>query len=218
TEYDLISEKAIMATISEHFPEHAFLAEESGEIQKKNSSVTWIIDPLDGTLNFAHNIPVFSVSIAAFVEGSIVSGVVYHPMAQELFIAEKGKGAYLNTKPIHVSKISKVKEALMATGFPYDVDKDPLNCVEKFAKMQLQGVPIRRLGSAAIDLAYVAAGRWDAYWEVGLHPWDLAAGKLLVEEAGGKTSHWDGTSHTIFGSTMLASNGLLHEDMIEHLK
>src|SRR5581483_7755150 len=164
TEYDLISEKAIMATISEHFPEHAFLAEESGEIQKKNSSVTWIIDPLDGTLNFAHNIPVFSVSIAAFVEGSIVSGVVYHPMAQELFIAEKGKGAYLNTKPIHVSKISKVKEALMATGFPYDVDKDPLNCVEKFAKMQLQGVPIRRLGSAAIDLAYVAAGRWDAYW------------------------------------------------------
>jgi len=273
TEYDHISEKAIITTISEHFPDHAFLAEESGSTQKESSSVIWIIDPLDGTVNFAHNIPVFSVSIAACVDGKIVSGVVYHPMAQELFIAEKGKGAYLNTipkmiqepvlgcvkapavefpqvgpylkhkthlresqprgfdaaqdrflnhfryKPIFVSKTSDFKNALMATGFPYDVDKDPLSCVEKFAKMQLKGVPVRRLGSAAIDLAYVAAGRWDAYWEVGLHPWDMAAGKLLVEEAGGMTSHWDGTPHEIFGyTTMLASNGQLHPAMIEHLK
>lgn len=218
TEYDLIAEKAIMATISEHFPEHSFLTEESAAIPKENASVTWVIDPLDGTVNFAHNIPIFSVSIAALVDGAIVSGVVYHPMAQEMFIAEKGKGAYLNTKPIHVSKTSAVKDAIMATGFPYDVDKDPLNCIEKFAKMQLRGVPVRRLGSAAIDLAYVAAGRWDAYWEVGLHPWDLAAGKLLVEEAGGKTSHWDGAPHSIFGyTTMLASNGILHQAMIEHL-
>ena len=168
--------------------------------------MTWIIDPLDGTVNFAHNIPVFSVSIAACVDGVIVSGVVFHPMAQELFVAEKGKGAYLNAKSISVSKTSDLKNALLATGFPYDVDKDPLNCVEKFAKMQLKGVPVRRLGSAAIDLAYVAAGRWDAYWEVGLHPWDMAAGKLLVEEAGGAISHWDGAPHEIFGySTMLAA-------------
>lgn len=219
TEYDLISEKAIITIISDHFPDHAFLAEESGSIHKGSSPVTWIIDPLDGTVNFAHNIPLFSVSIAAFVDGAIVSGVIYHPMAQELFVAEKGKGAFLNTKPISVSKTSDFKNALMATGFPYDVDKDPLNCVEKFAKMQLKGVPVRRLGSAAIDLAYVAAGRWDAYWEVGLHPWDMAAGKLLVEEAGGMTSHWDGTPHEVFGySTMLASNGQLHPAMIEHLK
>lgn len=219
TEYDHISEKAVITTISERFPDHAFLAEESGTINKGSGSVTWIIDPLDGTVNFAHNIPVFSVSIAACVNGVIVSGVVYHPMAQELFVAEKGKGSYLNTKPISVSKTSDLKKALLATGFPYDVDKDPLNCVEKFAKIQLRGVPVRRLGSAAIDLAYVAAGRCDAYWEVGLHPWDMAAGKLLVEEAGGTVSHWDGAPHEIFSySTMLASNGQLHQAMIEFLK
>lgn len=219
TEYDHIAEKEIITTISKRFPDHAFLAEESGSTPKMDSAVMWIIDPLDGTVNFAHNIPVFSVSIAACVDGVIVSGVVYHPMAQELFVAEKGKGVYLNAKPISVSKVNATANSLMATGFPYDVDKDPLNCIEKFAKMQLMGVPVRRLGSAAIDLAYVAAGRWDAYWEVGLHPWDMAAGKLLVEEAGGEISHWDGASHKIFGyNTVLASNGLLHQTMIEHLK
>ena len=219
TEYDLIAEKAIITTLSERFPDHSFLTEESGSINKASGSVTWIIDPLDGTVNFAHNIPVFSVSIAACVGGAIVSGVVFHPMAQELFVAEKGKGSYLNTKPISVSRTTDLSKALLSTGFPYDVDKDPLNCVEKFAKMQLKGVPVRRLGSAAIDLAYVAAGRWDAYWEVGLHPWDMAAGKLLVEEAGGVISHWDGAPHEVFSySTMLASNTHLQATMLEFLK
>ncbi len=218
TEYDHASEKMIVSAISHHFPDHGLLAEE-GTDKKANSSVTWIIDPLDGTVNFAHGIPVFSISIAAAMNGSIVSGVVYQPITQELFVAEKGKGAFLNEKPIAVSPIADMASSLMATGFPYDVDKDPLQCVEKFATMQLKGVPIRRLGSAALDMSYVAAGRFDAFWEVGLHPWDMAAGKLLVEEAGGKVSHWDGSTHKIFGyTTMLASNGHLHPAMIEHLK
>ena len=155
---------------------------------KGKSDVTWIIDPLDGTVNFARNIPVFSVSIAAAIDQKIVCGVVYQPITQELFIAEKDKGAYLNGKQLFVSKVAQFDEALMSTGFPYNVDKNPLHCVEKFAQMQVKGVPIRRLGSAAIDLAYVAAGRYDVFWEVGLHPWDMAAGKLLVEEAGGTVS------------------------------
>ncbi|MBS0604082.1 MAG: inositol monophosphatase [Verrucomicrobia bacterium] len=219
TEYDKSSEACIISTILRHFPDHAILAEESGETQNGKSSVIWIIDPLDGTVNFAHGLPVFSVSIAAAIDGTVVSGVVYQPMTQELFTAEKGKGAYLNGKQIFVSKVDSFESSLMSTGFPYNVDKDPLHCVEKFAQMQLKGVPIRRLGSAAIDMSYVAAGRCDAFWEVGLHPWDMAAGKLLVEEAGGKVSHWDGSPHKIFGyETMLATNGLLHKSMLEHLK
>ncbi len=218
TEYDNASEKSIISTIFEHFPDHAILAEESGDIQKGKSPVTWIIDPLDGTVNFARSVPVFSVSIAASIEGVVISGVVYQPMTKELFIAEKGKGAFLNGRQIFVSKTSNFETALLSTGFPYNVDKDPQQCVEKFAKMQLKGVPIRRLGSAAIDMAYVAAGRFDAFWEVGLHPWDMAAGKLLIEEAGGRVSGWDGSAHPILGyNTMLATNGLLHTQMVEHL-
>lgn len=219
TEYDKASEDSIISMILKSFPEHAILAEESGEIQKGESAVEWIIDPLDGTVNFAHNIPLFSISIAALIKKTIVTGVVYQPMTHELFTAEKGKGAFLNGKRIFVSKTSNFESSIMSTGFPYNVDKDPLKCVEKFAQMQLKGVPIRRLGSAAIDMAYVAAGRCDVFWEVGLHPWDIAAGKLLIEEAGGKVTHWDGSPHQIFGySTMLATNGLLQNAMLEHLK
>jgi myo-inositol-1(or 4)-monophosphatase len=219
TEYDKAAEKSIISLIFQHFPGHAILAEESGDIHKGKSPVTWIIDPLDGTANFARNIPVFSVSIAAAIDRQIVSGVVYQPITQELFIAEKGKGAYLNGKKISVSKTAQFEMAMMATGFPYDVDKNPLSCIDRFAMIQAKGVPIRRLGSAAIDLSYVATGRFDVFWEVGLHPWDMAAGKLLVEEAGGKISHWNGTPHKVFCyDTLLASNGLLHQKMIEHLK
>jgi myo-inositol-1(or 4)-monophosphatase len=219
TEYDKASEKNIISIIFQHFPDHAILAEESGDIQKGKSPVTWIIDPLDGTVNFARNVPVFSTSIAVAIDMQIACGVVYQPITQELFIAEKGKGAYLNGKKISVSKTTQFEKAMMATGFPYDVDKNPLSCIDRFAMIQAQGVPIRRLGSAAIDLSYVAAGRFDVYWEVGLHPWDIAAGKLLVEEAGGKVSHWNGTPHKVFCyDTLLASNGLLHQKMIEHLK
>lgn len=219
TEYDQISEKSIITTIFQHFPTHAILAEESGDIRKGTSPVLWIIDPLDGTVNFARGIPVFSVSIAAAIETQIVTGVVYQPITHELFIAEKGKGTYLNGNKIAVSKINRFENAVMATGFPYDVDKNPLSCIDRFAKLQSEGIPIRRLGSAAIDLAYVAAGRFDAFWEVGLNPWDMAAGKLLVEEAGGLVSHWDGSAHKIFCyDTLLASNGVLHQKMAEYLK
>ena len=218
TEYDRASEKSIISTILHRFPDHAILAEESGATQKDQSRVTWIIDPLDGTVNFARQIPVFSISIAASLDGNIVSGVVYQPITQELFVAEKDKGSYLNGKQIFVSTIDHIGKAMMATGFPYNVNTNPLHCIDRFAQMQIQGVPIRRLGSAAIDLSYVAAGRFDAFWEVGLHPWDMAAGKLLVEEAGGKISHWDGSSHQIFGyTTMLATNGWLHPTMLNHL-
>ncbi len=219
TEYDKSAERTIIDLVHHHFPNHSFLAEESGETKVKNAPVLWIIDPLDGTVNFAHGIPVFSVSIAAAIDGKVVCGVVYQPITQELFTAELGKGAYLNDKKLAVSPVDQMENALLSTGFPYNVDEDPLQCVEKFAQMQLKGVPIRRLGSAALDLSYVAAGRFDAFWEVGLHPWDMAAGKLLVEEAGGTVSHWDGSDHKIFGyQTMLATNGLLHKPMVAHLK
>lgn len=219
TEYDNASEKNIISGILQRFPDHSILAEESGAIQKGKSPVTWIIDPLDGTVNFAHNVPMFSVSIAAAIDGDVVSGVVFQPMTQELFFAEKGKGAYLNGKRLFVSKIDRFEKAMMATGFPYDVDKNPLSCIERFTTMQSKGIPMRRLGSAALDLSYVAAGRFDAFWEVGLNAWDMAAGKLLVEEAGGKVTHWTGLPHKIFSyDTLLATNGLLHKKMIEHLK
>jgi len=219
TEYDKGSEQSIIETIHSRFPDHAILAEESGEAIKGNSPVLWIIDPLDGTVNFAHGVPVFSISIAVAIEKQIVCGLVLQPLTQELFIAERGRGAYLNGKKLSVSKADRLDQALLSTGFPYNVDQDPLQCVEKFAKMQLKGVPIRRLGSAALDLSYVAAGRFDAFWEVGLHPWDMAAGKLLVEEAGGSVTHWDGSPHTIYGyQTILATNGWLHNPMLVHLK
>jgi myo-inositol-1(or 4)-monophosphatase len=219
TEYDNASEKTIISSIARHFPDHCILAEESGQLSKENSSVVWIIDPLDGTVNFAHGIPIFCISIAVAIQGEVVSGVVYQPITQEIFVAEKGKGAYLNGTQIFVSKTQDFEHAIMSTGFPYNVDKDPMQCIEKFAKMQLKGVPLRRLGSAAIDMSYVAAGKFDAFWEVGLHPWDIAAGKILVEEAGGEVSHWDGSSHRVFGyETLLATNGQMHKAMLDHLK
>jgi myo-inositol-1(or 4)-monophosphatase len=219
TEYDKAAEELIISTIHGRFPDHSFLAEESGSSGTENSSVVWIIDPLDGTVNFAHHIPHFSVSIAASVNKEIISGVVCQPMLGELFVAEKGEGAFLNGRPLHVTSTSDFEHAILATGFPYNVHENPLKCVDRFCEMTKLGVPIRRLGSAAIDLAYVAAGRFDAYWEVSLHPWDMAAGKLLVEEAGGKVTHYDGTPHRIFHyDTLVASNGVLHQKMIASLR
>ena len=219
TEYDKLSEKSIFSAIGSRFPKHTFLSEESGASGPPSDEVLWVIDPLDGTVNFAREIPFFSVSIAATQEGRLLSGVVYQPMTRELFIAEKGKGAYKNGKRLHVSAIKKVQKAVMATGFPYNVSENPLHCIDRFAALLKLGVPIRRLGSAALDLCYVAAGHFDAFWEVGLNPWDIAAGKLIVEEAGGKVTHYDGSKHQLFPySSLLATNGLLHNDMVEMLK
>ena len=218
TEYDHASEKAIISLIQTHFPDHGFLAEESGLSSQKPSSVLWVIDPLDGTVNFAHHIPVFCIRIAAVKDNEILCGVIYNPLLDELFIAAKDKGAYLNGTKLQVSQKQDLENAVLATGFPYNVDQDPLQCIETFAEMTRLGVPIRRLGSAALDLAYVAAGRFDAYWEVSLRPWDLAAGKLLVEEAGGCVTHYDGSFHELFcDTTVLATNSYLHTLMKNRL-
>lgn len=217
TEYDTAAEESIVSTILKQFPTHSILAEESGEKQGE-ADVTWIIDPLDGTVNFAHRIPLFSVSIGVALKGEVLSGVVYSPMLHELFVAEKSKGAYLNGKKLHVSSIDQVIQAFMATGFPYNVNTNPLHCIDRFAEMQVKGVPIRRIGSAALDLAYVAAGRFDAFWELNLNAWDIAAGKLLIEEAGGKVTQYSGSPLNIFSDkTLLGTNGPLHLPMIEHL-
>ncbi len=218
TAFDKASEEAIITAIAARFPSHAILAEESGSSRGHQSDVTWIIDPLDGTVNFAHHIPLFSISIGVAIGQEIVSGVILQPMTGELFVAEKSQGAYLNGQKLSVTLNKGLEEALLATGFPYDVDQNPLHCIDRFATLQAQGIPIRRLGSAAIDLAYVAAGRFDAYWEVSLHPWDMAAGKLLVEEAGGQVSLWNGAAHPIFKrETILATNRHLHPSMVQFL-
>lgn len=218
TEFDKASETAIISAILERYPDHNILAEESGQYQKSSSPFTWIIDPLDGTVNFAHNVPMFCISIALAHESEILSAVVYHPLLQELFFAEKGKGAYLNGTPIHVTQTSTYDQSLLATGFPYNVDTNPLHCIEHFTRLQGQGIPIRRIGSAALDLSYVAAGRFDGYWEVSLYPWDMAAGILLVEEAGGTVTHYDGSKHKIFcHETIVATNGKLHPLLLKHL-
>lgn len=219
TEYDLLSQELIINRLKKRFPEHQFLAEEGQSPESFSKEVIWIIDPLDGTVNFARGIPAFSVSIAAMLNGEIVSGVVFNPLLNELFIAEKGIGSYLNGHPLQVSKIDEITRSCMATGFPYNADENPLHCIDRFAKMAKLAIPLRRIGSAALDLSYVAAGRFDAFWEVGLHSWDMAAGKLIVEEAGGKVTRYDGTTHPIFGyHPTVASNGRLHAKLVALLK
>ena len=220
TEYDNRSEELIINTIKSEIPEyeHRFLAEESGLTGNSDkNSIIWIIDPLDGTVNFAHSIPIFSVSIAAEINKEILSGVIYHPLLDELFIAEKNKGAYLNYQRIYVSKTNDFKTSILVTGFPYNVDHNPCNCIDHFIKMIQNGIPIRRLGSAALDLAYVAAGRFDGFWEVELHPWDVAAGILLVNEAGGKVTKYDKSEYKLCDNTLLATNGLIHDDIAKIL-
>lgn len=214
TEYDHLSEDTIIDYIRKNVPSSDFLAEESGRKNEKNASVLWIVDPLDGTVNFAHQIPVFSVSIAASIQNEVVCGIVYQPMTQELFVAEKGRGAFLNGRPIHVSSTSSLKESILATGFPYNLIENPSNCIEHFIDILRLGIPLRRLGSAAIDLAYTAAGRFDGFFETKLSPWDCAAGNLLVNEAGGIVTQWDGRAYQLEAEKpILATNHLIHQEL-----
>ncbi len=215
TQFDLESENLIKGILKEDGV--GFLCEESGFTPSKNRSL-WIVDPLDGTVNFAHSIPFFSVSIALIEKESLQLGIVFNPMTNELFVAEKGKGAFLNGEKITVSSTKALKGALLATGFPYNVKENPLSCIEQFTKFVKMGLPIRRLGSAALDLAYVACGRFDAFFEVSLEPWDFSAGALIIEEAGGKVSTYNSQPLDFLNrSTILGSNGIIHHELTQQL-
>ncbi len=218
TEYDNKSEKAIIELIKSRFPTHRFWAEESGKSGDGNGEITWVIDPLDGTVNFAHNLPIFSVSIAAVKGKDILCGVVYHPILDELFVAVKGQGATLNGKKINHSETEDFTRAFLVTGFPYNVHENPGHCIDHFVSIVQSGIPIRRLGSAALDLAYVACGRFDGFWEINLNPWDVAAGVLLVREAGGTVTQYNGAEYLITNDNLLSSNGFIHDQIIETLQ
>jgi myo-inositol-1(or 4)-monophosphatase len=210
TEYDFKAEKAIIENIKKYYPDHIFLAEESGKTGTNTETVRWIIDPLDGTVNFAHSMPIFSVSIAAEYQGEILCGVIYQPVLNELFYASKGNGAFMNDIKISVSENPDFESAFLVTGFPYNVNTNPHNCIDHFVSIIQRGIPIRRLGSAAVDMAYVACGRFDGFWEINLNPWDVAAGIIIVEEAGGKVTQYDLEKYKIFDDSILVTNGLIH--------
>lgn len=214
TEYDLKSENILIDKISSTFPDHNILTEETGIIDKSDSEYTWIIDPLDGTVNFANHLPIFSVSIALKYKDKIISGAVFNPISNELFYAEINNGAYLNDKKINVSECKNISKAFLVTGFPYNVNENPENCLETFIRIVKKGIPVRRLGSAALDLCFVACGRFDGFWEVILKPWDMAAGKLILEEAGGKVSDYNGDTHNLKENSIIATNSLIHNDLI----
>lgn len=218
TEYDYRSEETIIGMIKQAFPDSSFLAEESGKGGREGAGLRWVIDPLDGTVNFAHKLPVFSVSIAAELDGRLVSGVIYHPMLDEMFVAERSAGAFLNGRAIKVSRNADFDSAFLVTGFPYNVTQNPKHCLETFVSMIRRGIPVRRLGSAALDLAYVAAGRFDGFWELNLNPWDVAAGAILVEEAGGRVTTYTNEEYSIYADTILATNGLIHDESVRTLE
>ncbi len=225
TETDHAAERLIIRTIRKAFPDHTFLAEESAGRHAKDGQARghfphrWIIDPIDGTTNFAHSLPAASVSIAYEEKGILKLGGVYDPFRKELFFAELGKGAYLNGKKITVSKTKTLGDALLATGFPYDRRSKGLDKhLRIFKEFLMKAQEIRRFGSAAIDLCYVACGRFDGYWEAELKPWDKAAGMLIVKEAGGKLSGYAGTPASFADPTIVASNGRIHKEILNILK
>ena len=219
TEADLASEALIIERIKSYQPKHSILAEESGNavIMGGENTWKWIIDPLDGTTNYTHGYPCFCVTLALEHAGEVVIGVTFDPTRNELFAAERGRGASLNNKPIHVSSTENLGDALIVTGFPYDFKRR-----EDFAwhltQFLLNSRGVRRDGSAAIDMAYVACGRFDGFWEEGLNPWDMAAGVLLIEEAGGQISGYDGSKFSIYKPPILANNGLIHSQMMNVLR
>ena len=219
TEADLASEALITERIRSHFPKHSILAEEAGDtvVIEGEGDWKWIIDPLDGTTNYAHGYPCFCVTIALERAGEIVLGVTYDPTRDELFAAEKGGGATLNGKAIHVSATDELGNSLLVTGFPYDI-KYRTDIARHLTDFLLSTRGVRRDGSAAIDLAYVACGRFDGFWEEGLNPWDVAAGVLLIEEAGGAVSGYDGSRLSIYRPPIAASNGMIHREMLDILR
>jgi myo-inositol-1(or 4)-monophosphatase len=213
TEVDHASEKLIMDIIREDFPDHFILSEEVGEIVM-DSAYKWIIDPIDGTVNYANGIPICCVSIGVEHNGEMVLGAIYNPFLEEFYFAEKGKGSTLNDKPIHVSNKTEVIKSCLVTGFPYTYLDEPNGPLEVFSRLIKKGIPVRRLGSAAVDLAWVAAGRFDGFYEHKLNAWDSAAGFLLVEEAGGRVSDFKGDKYSPYQPHIVATNGLIHDELL----
>ena len=217
TDADRASENLIREIIKSNFPAHQFVAEE-GTLAKSDSEYKWLVDPLDGTTNYAHGLPVYCVSIGLLKGNKIIAGTIYNPNLDECFTAESGKGAFLNGKPIHVSKTKLLDDSLLATGFPYDIRETDDDNLKEFTAFYKKAQAVRRAGAAALDLAYVACGRFDGFWEFKLAPWDIAAGILLIEEAGGRTTSYFGDQYDIYKGELVATNGLIHDEMVGILK
>ncbi len=216
TEVDLLCEKEIISRIRAQFPDHEILAEESGQSRERNTW-RWVIDPLDGTVNYAHGFPCYCVSIALEQAGQVELGVIYNPNLDELFVAERGKGATLNGESIKVSTVDTLLRSLLVTGFAYNVAETEHNNLDHFGNFAMECQAVRRPGSAAMDLAYVACGRFDGFWELNLHPWDYGAGWLLVTEAGGKITRFDDQPFSMGDREILATNSLVHQQMVDVL-
>jgi myo-inositol-1(or 4)-monophosphatase len=217
TEFDFRSEQYILAEIAQNFPGHSVLAEESGKIDGSSQDL-WIVDPLDGTVNYAHGVPIYSVAIAYAHNGQLTLGAVYDPSRDEMFLAEKGRGAWLNGRPLKVKQVADLSQALLVTGFPYDVRTTVNNNLENYAKFALNSQGVRRLGSAALDLCYVGAGRFDGYWELALKAWDLAAGALVALEAGARVTDVYGQTNFLQPPlSVVAANPVLHAKILEQL-
>jgi myo-inositol-1(or 4)-monophosphatase len=217
TDADHAAEQCIINRIRAHFPTHRFLAEERGHVERSPSPYLWIVDPLDGTTNFAHGYPAYCVSIGLEYTGHCILGAVFDPSRNELFAAIESRGAHLNGRPIHVSDTKDLDSSLLVTGFSYDIRESPRNNLDHFAKFSLKSQGMRRTGSAALDLCYVAAGRFDGFWEVKLNPWDMAAGAVIVREAGGHLTNFHGDELSIYGQELVASNGHIHQAMLQVL-
>jgi myo-inositol-1(or 4)-monophosphatase len=215
TEVDRQSEAFLLAELRRRFPAHQVITEESGEFSGQ-SCCRWYLDPLDGTVNYAHGVPIFSVSIAYEEDGEVRLGAVYDPMQDECFSAARGRGAWLNGEPIHAAQATSLDHSLLVTGFPYDIRTNPVNNLESYARFALISQGVRRLGSAALDLCYIAAGRFDGYWELRLNPWDIAAGGLVAEEAGAMVTAIDGKTAYLanYPPSILAANPQIHAEML----
>lgn len=216
TEIDTRAESRIIEIIKADFPDHGILSEEIGGIDEK-AEVKWVIDPIDGTINFAHSIPLCCVSIGIERNGEIIMGAVYNPMMDELFFAEKGQGAFLNDKKILVSKRDNFELSLFVTGFPYDNTKNNYS-LDTFRKIVKMNIPLRRLGSAALDICWVACGRFEGFWEYDLKPWDVAAGYIIAKEAGASVTDFSNNDMSIYGGEILTTNGLIHDKLLGIIK
>ena len=217
TEVDKASEKLITNFIRKKYPDHSILAEEGGG-EKKKSEYLWVVDPLDGTTNFAHGLPIFSVSIGVQKNNETIAGVVYDVMRDIVYSGEKGSGSFEDSQELNVNHTSKLEHSLLVTGFPYNIAENPENAFQKFEMLTKKARGVRRLGSAAIDFCYVASGVFEGFWEVHLHPWDLCAGKLILEEAGGLVTDFEGNEIDIYSKKILATNGNIHNQILSVLE